>query len=164
MSVLDPATAGRLNTALASGANAVFAAVNELFLALPGVRTVTWLAARPDQRITVRVGTSDTQYFPIGGVDPIDEAPWSRRIYGEKLPIVTNTPAEMAVYVPETEDLVKLGYGSLVCAPIIIDGAARGTVNVIGATGAITPSLLAEINTLLPIAALIFTFTEIRGW
>ena len=163
MNVIDPAAAARLSTALASGANALFAAINELFLALPGVRTVTWLAARPDDRITLRVGTSDAQYFPIGGSDPIDEAPWSRRIYGEKLPIVTNTPDEMAVFVPETAELVKLGYGSLVCAPIVIGGEARGTVNVIGATGAITPSLLEQINNLLPIAALVFTFEEIRA-
>ena len=163
MTVLDAAVASRLNTALATGATALFAAINELFLALPGVRTVTWLAARPAQKITLRVGTSDAQNFPLGGSDPIDEAPWSRRIYGEKLPIVTNNPAEMSFYVPETEDLVKLGYGSLVCAPIVIAGEARGTVNVIGATGAITPSLLEQINTLLPIAALVFTMSEVRA-
>jgi hypothetical protein len=163
MSVLDSSTAARLSAALASGATALFGTVNELFLALPGVRTVTWLAARPEQAITLRVGTSDATNFPIGGSDPIDDAPWSRRIYGEKLPIVTNTPDEMAVYVPETAELVKLGYGSLVCAPIVIDGAARGTVNLIGAAGLFTPALLAEINALLPIAALVFTFDEVRA-
>jgi hypothetical protein len=163
MSVLDPATAARLSASLASGATALLATVNELFLALPGVRTVTWLAARPAQAITLRVGTSDATNFPLGGSDPIDEAPWSRRIYGEKLPIITNTPEEMAVYVPETADLVALGYGSLVCAPIVIDGAARGTVNLIGPTGLFTPALLEQVNALLPIAALIFTFEEIRA-
>ena len=163
MNVVDPSTAARLSVALASGATALLDAINELFLALPGVRTVTWLAARPAQSITLRVGTSDTHNFPLGGSDPIDDAPWSRRIYGEKLPIVTNTPDEMAFYVPETEDLVKLGYGALVCAPIVIDGAARGTVNLIGPTGLFTPALLDQINTLLPIAALVFTFEEIRA-
>ncbi len=163
MTVLDPATGARLSEALAAGASELFDVINGLFLALPGVRTVTWLAARPDQAITLRVGTSDATNFPIGGFDPIDEAPWSRRIYGEKLPIITNTPDEMTFYVPETAELVKLGYGSLVCAPIVIDGAARGTVNLIGVTGLFTPALLAEINVLLPIAALVFTFDEVRA-
>jgi len=164
MSVLDPATADRLSIALATGPAELFAVLNDLFLSLPGVRTVTWLAARPAEAITRRVGTSDPHNFPIGGFDPIDEAAWSRRIYADKLPIIANSAEEMSFYIPETAELVAMGYGAIVCAPILIAGEARGTVNLIGETGVFTPRLIDEIEALLPIAALIFTFAEIRGW
>jgi hypothetical protein len=161
MSLIDPKTADTLRAALAAGSAQLLDVLNGLFLTLPGVRTVTWLAAVPTEKITRRIGTSDPQNFPVGGFDPIDEAPWSRRIYGDKQPIVGNTPAEMAVYIPETDDLVKMGYGSTLCAPIVIGGEARGTVNLLGDANIFTSALLAELNTLLPIAALIFTFEGI---
>ena len=158
MSPLDPKIAARLAAALAAGPAQLLDMLNGLFLALPGVRTVTWLAALPAQKITRRIGTSDPQNFPLGGFDPIDDAAWSRRIYVDKQPIVGNTPAEMAAYIPETDDLVKMGYGATLCAPIVIGGEARGTVNLLGDANIFTPALLAELNALLPIAALIFTF------
>jgi hypothetical protein len=161
MSVLDPKTADTLRGALAAGSAQLLDVLNGLFLALPGVRTVTWLAAVPAEKITRRIGTSDPANFPVGGSDPIDEAAWSRRIYGDKQPIVGNTPAEMAPYIPETDELVKMGFGSTLCAPIVIGGEARGTVNLLGDAHIFTPALLAELNALLPIAALVFTFEGI---
>jgi len=160
MNPLDPKTAEALGSALADSREALIAALNPLFLALPGVRTVTWLAAIPERKITLRVGTSDPRDFPVGGFDPIDDEAWSRRIYREKLPIVGNTPAEMAAYIPETADLERMGFGSTLCMPIVIGGAARGTVNLLGDAGIFTPDLLARLNSLLPLAALIFTFGE----
>lgn len=161
MKVLDPQIADMLNAALAAGPGRLLEVLNGLFLALPGVRTVTWLAARPAEKITRRIGTSDPTNFPVGGFDPIDDAAWSRRIYGDRQPIVGNTPAEMQKYIPETADLVQMGYGSTLCAPIVIAGEARGTVNLLGDAGIFTPALMAELNTLLPIAALLFTFEGI---
>ena len=161
MSLLDPKTADTLRAALAAGSAQLLDVLNGLFLALPGVRTVTWLAAVPAEKITRRIGTSDPANFPVGGFDPIDDAAWPRRIYGDKQPIVGNTPAEMAPYIPETDELVKMGYGSTLCAPIVIGGQARGTVNLLGDANIFTPALLAELNALLPIAALIFTFEGI---
>lgn len=161
MTILDPKTADSLRAALAAGSAQLLDVLNGLFLALPGVRTVTWLAAVPAQKITRRIGTSDPENFPVGGSDPIDDAAWSRRIYHDKQPIIGNTPAEMSAYIPETDDLVNMGYGSTLCAPIVIDGQARGTVNLLGDANIFTPALLAELNALLPIAALIFTFEGI---
>ena len=146
----------------AGSRDALIAALNPLFLALPGVRTVTWLAAIPERQITLRVGTSDPAGFPVGGFDPIDDQAWSRRIYQDKLPIVGNTPAEMAEYIPETADLERMGFGSTLCMPIVIGGTARGTVNLLGDAHIFTADLLARLRSLLPLAALIFTFGEAR--
>ena len=136
MILLDPQTADDLVVALADGPDALVGELNRLILALPGVRTVTWLAAVPEQKIT-------------------------RRIYIDKLPIIGNSPAEMAVYIPETADLEKLGYYSTLCMPIVIAGETRGTVNLLGDAGIFTPDLLSALNTLLPIAALIFVFEDL---
>ena len=164
MTTLDPAIATRLSAALDAGPSELFDVLNDLFLSFPGVRTITWLAARPDRQITERIGTSDTHNFPIGGSDPINEAAWSRRIYGDRLPIVANNPDEMAFYIPETADLVQMGYHSIVCAPILVGGRSLGTVNLIGEEpGLFTPGLLDEINALLPLAALAFVFDAVRG-
>jgi len=158
---LDPQTADDLVVALAEGPDALIAELNRLLLALPGVRTVTWLAAVPEQKITRRIGTSDPKHFPLGASDPIDDAAWSRRIYQDKLPIIGNSPAEMAVYIPETADLEELGYYSTLCMPIVVAGATRGTVNLLGDAGIFTPDLISALNSLLPLAALIFVFDGI---
>ena len=161
MILLDPQTADDLVVALADGPDALIGELNRLMLALPGVRTVTWLAAVPEQKITRRIGTSDPKHFPLGASDPIDNGAWSRRIYVDRLPIIGNSPAEMAVYIPETADLEKLGYYSTLCMPIVIAGETRGTVNLLGDAGIFTPDLLSALNTLLPIAALIFVFEDL---
>lgn len=158
---LDPETATHLSAALASGPDALLDVLNGLLLDLPKVRTVTWLAAVPERKITRRIGTSDPKHFPLGAFDPIDEALWSRRIYVDKLPIVGNSPAEMAVYIPETADLEAMGYGATLCMPIVIGGTTRGTVNLLGEVGIFTPDVLGAVNALLPLAALIFTYPGI---
>lgn len=161
MSVLDPTFAGKLATALAAGPQPLIAVLSDLFTALPGVRTVTYLATAPDHSVTHRIGTSDPKNFPIGGFDPIDDSAWNRRIFGEQLPIVGDTPEQMAAFIPETDQLVTMGYGATLCAPVVIGGAVRGTVNLLGYAGIFTPALLTEFYALLPLAALIFAFPGI---
>jgi GAF domain-containing protein len=161
MSVLSHDISARLATALAAGPTETFALLSELFTALPGIRTVTYLASAPDMSVTHRIGTSDPKDFPIGGFDPIDDGAWNHRIFDEQRMVVGNTVAEMAQFIPETDDLVAMGYGSTLCAPVVIAGETRGTVNFLGDAGIFTPELIAEISALLPIAALVFTFHNI---
>lgn len=161
MMPLDAQTAQRLTTALAAGPQATIAVMNALFCAIDGVRTVTWLATAPDHTVTHRIGTSDAQGFPIGGFDPIDDSAWNRRIFGDKQPVIGDDVAGMAEFIPETDQLVAMGYGATGCFPIVIDGAVRGTVNFLGDAGLFTPATLARITALLPLAALVFTFEGI---
>ena len=163
MSVIEPRTAMNLNTALAAGPDQLIALLAELFTGIAGVRTMTILATAPDQSIVHRVGTSDAENFPLGGSDPIDAGAWSRRIFGDKRPIVANSPPEMQIFIPETSDLVALGYGSTLCLPVIIAGDVRGTVNLLGDAGIFTADTLAAVDTLLPLAALVFTFEGISA-
>jgi hypothetical protein len=122
---------------------------------------MTILATAPDRSVVHRIGTSDPVNFPIGGFDPIDDGPWCRRIFGDKQPIIGNTPAEMQRYIPETAALEALGYGSTICVPVIIADDVRGTVNLIGAAHVFTPQVLADVDALLPLAALVFAFPGI---
>lgn len=163
MSAIDPRIAMNLTAALAAGPDRLIALLSELFTGISGVRTMTILATAPDRCIVHRIGTSDPQHFPIGGSDPIDQAAWSRRIFGDKRPVVTNTPAEMQEFIPETGDLVTLGYGSTLCVPVIIAGDVRGTVNLLGDEKIFTADTLAAVDTLLPLAALVFTFEGISA-
>lgn len=161
MKLINSSFARDLATGLAKGPQALIAVVNEAVKALPGVRTVTWLAVAPDHSVTHRIGTSEPEGFPIGGYDPIDDSAWNRRILGEKLAVVGDTPEQMRRFIPETDQLVAMGYGATLCAPIIIGGEVRGVLCALGDAGILTPDLLAEIDTLLPIAALVFTFEGI---
>jgi len=161
MSPLAPATAEKLAAALASGPTELFAVLSDLFTSVPGIRTATFIATAPDKSVTHRIGTSNPGHFPVGNVDPVDDSPWNARILGEKLPVIGNSVAGMAAFIPETDGLVAMGYGACSCFPIVIAGETRGVVALLGDAGIFTPAALAEIDTLLPIAALVFTFPGI---
>jgi hypothetical protein len=135
--------------------------LSDLFKLLPGVRTVTWLATAPDRSVTHRIGTSDPVGFPIGGFDPIDDSAWNRRIFGERQAIIGDDVPGMAAFIPETDQLVAMGYGATACFPIVIADTVRGVVCLLGDAGIFTPGTLAEIDTILPIAALVFAFPGI---
>ena len=154
-------TAEQVLAALSQGPEALVALLAAQFIAIPGVRTMTLLGRTADGSKMRRIGTSDPKHFPLGGSDPIDDSPWPHRILVEKLPIIGNTPAEMAAYIPETAHLEAIGFGSTVCIPIVIGSETRGTVNLLGAEGVFTPAVLAEVTALLPVAALLFTFDGI---
>lgn len=165
MTIIDPAFATELAKALAAGPQQLIALLNAQILALPGVRSVTWLATAPDFSVTHRIGTSNARDFPIGGFDPINlDDPWCTRIFREKRPVVGSSVAEMAAFIPETDDLVKMGYGATMCSPIVIGGEVRGTVNILGDTGCLTGTVQHGVATLLPLAALVFTFAGISDW
>lgn len=163
MSPLDPRTATELTAALAAGPEALFATLSALFTAIPGVRTATFIATAPDHTVTHRIGTSNPAHFPVGNVDPIDDSPWNRRILVEKRPVIGNDVPGMAAFIPETDGLVAMGYGATACFPIVIAGETRGVVALLGDAGIFTPTALAAVDTLLPIAALIFSFQGISA-
>lgn len=161
MTPLDPAIAQKLTAALATGPTQLFAVLSELFTAVPGVRTATFIATAPDKSVTHRIGTSDPKHFPVGNVDPVGDDPWNNRILREMKPVIGDSVAGMAEFIPETDGLVAMGYGACSCFPIVIAGETRGVVALLGDAGIFTPAALAEIDTLLPIAALVFTFQGI---
>ena len=161
MSPLDPATASKLATALASGPTALFAELSTLFTSIAGVRTATFIAVAPDRTVTHRIGTSNPTDFPVGNVDPVDDTAWNRAILGDMRPLIGDSVEGMASFLPETDALVAMGYAACACFPIVIAGETRGVVALLGDAGIFTAAALARINTLLPIAALIFTFPGI---
>ena len=118
-------------------------------------------ATAPDRSETHRVGTSDPVNFPIGGFDPWADDAWHRRIFGEKRAVVADSPTQLAEFIPEADQLVAMGYGATLCVPVIIAGEVRGALCALGDAGILTPSTLAAVDTLLPIAALVFTFEGI---
>ncbi|WP_299729843.1 GAF domain-containing protein [Devosia sp.] len=159
--MLNPAVAEELSEALAAGPQAMFALLSGLFTAIPGIRTATFIATAPDRPVTHRIGTSNPTDFPIGNVDPVDDSPWNNRILREMKPVIGNDVPGVAAFIPEVDQLVAMGYGACSCFPIVIAGETRGVVALLGDAGIFTSAALAEINTLLPIAALIFTFQGI---
>ncbi|HEY9013170.1 MAG TPA: GAF domain-containing protein [Devosia sp.] len=161
MSPLDPATAEALAAALAEGPSALFAVLSNLFTAIPGIRTATFIAVAPDRSVTHRIGTSNPAHFPVGNVDLVADDPWNRAILGDRQPLIGDSIAGMARFLPDTDGLVAMGYGACSCFPIVIAGETRGVVALLGDAGIFTPAALAEVNSLLPIAALIFTFPGI---
>jgi hypothetical protein len=161
MSVIETAAAQKLAAGLALGPAELIAVLSELFTAIPGVRTATFIATAPDKSVTHRIGTSNPVDFPIGNVDPVDDSPWNQRILVEKRPVIGDSVAGMAAFIPETDGLVAMGYGACSCFPIVIAGETRGVVALLGDAGIFTPAALAAVDTLLPIAALIFTFQGI---
>jgi hypothetical protein len=158
MSIIEPAASREIVAALAAGPVELMAFVIKSVGALPGVRTVTFLATAPDKSETHRIGTSDPVNFPIGGFDPWADDAWHRRIFGDKRAVVADNPVQLTEFIPEADQLVAMGYGATLCVPLIIAREVRGAVCALGDAGILTPSTLAAVDTLLPIAALVFTF------
>lgn len=159
MSTIDPAIAAKLKTALAAGPVELFAMLSSLFTAVPGVRTATFIAVAPDRTVTHRIGTSNPVDFPVGNVDPINDSLWNRSMLADQQPLIgDDTPGMVRFLGQEASGLVDMGYGACSCFPIVIAGETRGVVALLGDAGIFTTSALAEIDTLLPIAALTFTF------
>ena len=158
MSVLDHSIAADLRAALANGPTALFAVLSRLFTAVPGVRTATFIAVAPDRSETHRIGTSNPIDFPVGNIDRVVDDPWNRSIVGDMQPVIGDSVAGMASFLPETDGLVAMGYGACSCFPVVIGGETRGVVALLGDAGTFTRHVLDEIDNLLPIAALIFTF------
>ncbi len=122
MSPLDPTTASKLATALASGPTALFAELSTLFTSIAGVRTATFIAVAPDRTVTHRIGTSNPTDFPVGNVDPVDDTAWNRAILGDMRPLIGDSVEGMASFLPETDALVAMGYAACACFPIVIAG------------------------------------------
>jgi GAF domain-containing protein len=162
MSPFDPATMAEVETALASGPEALFVVLSKLFTGVPGVRTATFIAVAPDRTVTHRIGTSNPAHFPIGNVDPVTDSLWNRSMLDDQQPLIgDDTPGMVAFLGEEASGLAAMGYGACACFPIVIGAETRGVVALLGDAGIFTPAALAEIDTLLPIAALTFTFHEV---
>ena len=158
MTPIDSTTAKQLADALASGPPALFAVLSQLFTAVPGIRTATFIATAPDRTVTHRIGTSNPAHFPVGNVDPVGDDPCNNAILRDRRPVIGDSVAGMATFLPETDGLVAMGYSACACFPIVIASETRGVVALLGDAGIFTPATLAAIDTLLPIAALTFTF------
>lgn len=164
MNAIDPATAAKLKTGLAAGPTQLFSVLSALFTAVPGVRTATFIAVAPDKTVTHRIGTSNPVDFPVGNVDPVNDSLWNRSMLDDQQPLIgDNTPGMEAFLGEETSGLIAMGYGACSCFPIVISGETRGVVALLGDAGIFTAPALAEIDTLLPIAALTFTFHGISS-
>lgn len=162
MTVIDPTIAKALGTALAVGPMQLFEILSELFTSVPGVRTATFIAVAPDKTVTHRIGTSNPADFPVGNVDPVNDSLWNRSMLRDQQPLVgDDTPGMVGFLGDEASGLVGMGYGACSCFPIVISGETRGVVALLGDAGIFTPATLAQIDTLLPIAALTFTFEGI---
>jgi hypothetical protein len=162
MSAFDPQAMAELKSALASGPGDLFAVLSKLFTAIPGMRTATFIAVAPDRTVTHRIGTSNPTHFPVGNVDPVNDSLWNRHMLDKRQPLVGNDIPGMTVFLgAEADGLVAMGYGACSCFPIVISGETRGVVALLGDAGIFTSAALAAIDTLLPIAALVFTFRGI---
>jgi len=159
MSAIDASLAADLKAALASGPTAMFTVLSRIFTSVPGVRTATFIAVAPDRSVTHRIGTSNPAHFPVGNVDPVTDSLWNRRMLQEQRPLVGDDVAGMVAFLgAEAGGLVDMGYGACSCFPVVIAGETRGVVALLGDAGVFTPHTLAQIDTLLPFAALTFTF------
>jgi hypothetical protein len=164
MTPIDPAIASRLKSGLAAGPAELFAVLSALFTSVPGVRTATFIAVAPDRTVSHRIGTSNPTDFPIGNVDPVNDSLWNRSMLRDQNPLIgDDTPGMAAFLGEEASGLVAMGYGACSCFPIVIAGETRGVVALLGDAGIFTPSALTEIDTLLPIAALVLTFEGISN-
>lgn len=159
--MIEQTTAIKINQALSRGRSDLMDALIHLFSKLPGVMDATMLAVSADQTMVRRIGTSNEKMFPRNGGEGLNSAdPWCQQIMVKKLPVLANDKAGLVHYLTEAAAIEAAGYGASGSFPIIIGGRVAGTINMLAPEGHFTKAALATVESLLPIAALIFLFSE----
>jgi hypothetical protein len=115
---------------------ATFAAAGEAFRRHVGFRLYTITHVLPGGREVERVHSTDEASYPVGGRKPVTPNAFRDQVYGSKRPFLGRTPADFSPFFPDTPFIVSLGLGSVINIPLVFDGAALGSVNLLDREGA----------------------------
>jgi hypothetical protein len=58
------------------------------------------------------------------------------KVFGTHQPFLGRKPADFAPYFPDHDFIVSLGLGAVINVPLVFDGAALGSVNILDREGA----------------------------
>ncbi|MDE2384481.1 MAG: GAF domain-containing protein [Alphaproteobacteria bacterium] len=90
-----------------------------------------------------RAYTNDASAYPVSGTKPIHRDRWFDTVHGQQRSFVANTLADIATVFPDHELIGKLGCGSVINLPVVVDGAVVATINMLDVEHHYTPARVA---------------------
>ena len=109
----------------------LFQALDRAMGATLGHRLFTVLRYHADVQESERLYTSQSAAYPVGGRKPVRVTPSTLRVFGERRPYVGRTAADIRACFPDAELILSLGCESVLNLPVVCDGRALGTVNLL---------------------------------
>jgi hypothetical protein len=127
-----------------------------LYKARVGWDMLTMMVFDLKRRVGRRVYTTDAENYPVGAEKPMADSDWSERVLKRHEIFVANRHEDFKAHFVDWEKLRTMGIESVVNYPIVVDGAALGTVNLTAGAGFYSPDRVGAGNALIPLAALAF--------
>jgi len=140
-----------------------FEALCVLTKATVGAKLFTVMTVDMEAMLARRAYTDDAENYPTSGTKPITINSWFEQVHGRKETFVANTLDDIAKVFPDSELIGKLGCGSVINLPILIEGELVATVNMLHEEGYYTPERVAQAKEILTApaqAAMQFTLTN----
>ncbi len=126
-----------------------FEALCVLAKATVGAKLFTVMTVDMDAMLARRAYTDDAENYPTSGTKPITINSWFEQVHGRKETFVANTLEDIAEVFPDSELIGKLGCGSVINLPILIDGELAATVNILHEEGYYTPERVTQTQDIL---------------
>lgn len=152
-----PSETGLADLLAARGQPSVFLdSLAALYKARVGWDMLTMLVFDLKRRVGRRVYTTDAVNYPVSVDKPMSKSDWSERVLKRHEIFVANRHEEFKAHFVDWEKLRGLGMESAVNYPIVVDGAALGTVNLTAGAGFYSADRVEAGKELRPFAALGF--------
>lgn len=105
----------------------------------PGAKLFTILGFIDEGRTMCRLYSSRPHEYPVGGRKDVDQdvaAEWIQVAVHEQQPFFGSTVGDVRRIFGDADLITSLGCGSIINAPIIMDGRTIGALNILDAEGA----------------------------
>lgn len=142
--------------------SAAFAALHKLTDDLVGARMFTVLAFDFPNRVAHRLYSTEEKIYPTGASDPLGDSIWERTLTKDKKPLVLNNPEAMATLLPNTDELVGLGYAAMLNLPVVVAGEPLAAINMLHDAGRYTPERVEAAKAIAPAAAAILLWMQLH--
>ena len=112
-----------------------FAALDAALAAVLGHKLFTVLLRHPVTGESERLYTNQPGAYPVGGRKPLRDTPWNRQLFHDGRPFLGRTAADIRAHFPDHAVIAALGCGSVLNLPVLWNGRALGTLNVLHEEG-----------------------------
>ena len=109
----------------------IYRAMEAATQALVGHRLFTLLYV--DGQDVARIWSSQLEAYPVSGRKTMSATPWGRQVLTEKRPFLGRDMQAIRWAFYDHELIASLGCGSAINIPVIYDGSAIGTMNLLDA-------------------------------
>ena len=114
---------------------ATFRALDAATGATLGHKLFTCLLHHPTARESERRYTNQPAAYPVGGRKPVQPTPWTRRLFEEHRPYIGYTAEDIREVFFDHALIASLGCASVINLPVVHDGRALGTLNLLHEAG-----------------------------